>query len=261
MANNAATTAWQLSESAATTTSLARVIRLRAAAPTRQLKTAEIVAKTLRRLIVDGDLKDGDFLPTEAELINQFSMSRATVREAVRLLESDGLIEVRRGSRSGARVTIPRAEIIARPAGLLLRLSGATLADIMIARSGIEPAAAKLLAQQGNPHAFDELQAMVADDIPAAWRAGHLTDAVAPFHLRLVELTGNATLSMIAGCCTKSPSDTPPKRYRVGGSSQRRILTDCVGPTVARLISCETAMVISQNRIGGTISTLLGSWY
>ena len=67
-------------------------------------------------------------------MIKQFSVSRATLREAVGLLESDGLIEVRRGSPSGARVKIPGAEIVARPASLLLQVSGATIADVMDAR-------------------------------------------------------------------------------------------------------------------------------
>ncbi|HEV7851078.1 MAG TPA: GntR family transcriptional regulator, partial [Mycobacterium sp.] len=115
----------------------------------RSPKTAELVARTLRRMVVEGQLKDGDFLPHEAELITHFQVSRPTLREAVRVLESERLVEVRRGSRTGAKVRVPGAEIVARPAGLLLALSGATLADVMTARIAIEPAAAKLLAEDG----------------------------------------------------------------------------------------------------------------
>src|SRR5206468_8691169 len=86
------------------------------------LKTAELVAGTLRRMVVDGQLKDGDFLPNEAELMAHFGVSRPTLREAVRVLESERLVEVRRGSRTGARVRVPGPEIVARPAGLLLEL-------------------------------------------------------------------------------------------------------------------------------------------
>jgi GntR family transcriptional repressor for pyruvate dehydrogenase complex len=198
MANHVAASARQLSESVAASSPQAQVISLRTVTPARALKTAEIVARTLRRLIVDGELKDGDFLPTEAELVNQFSVGRATLREALRLLESDGLIEVRRGSHSGARVRIPGAEIVARPAGMLLQVAGATLDDVMAARQAIEPAAAKWLARQGITAAFDELRAL-ADEFPAAWKSGRLAEATATFDRRLVELTGNATLSLIAG--------------------------------------------------------------
>ena len=81
----------------------------------RSPKTAELVARTLRRMVVDGQLKDGDFLPNEAELMSHFGVSRPTLREAVRVLESERLVEVRRGSRTGARGRGPGPEIVARP--------------------------------------------------------------------------------------------------------------------------------------------------
>lgn len=164
----------------------------------RSPKTAELVARTLRRMVVEGQLKDGDFLPHEAELITHFQVSRPTLREAVRVLESERLVEVRRGSRTGAKVRVPGAEIVARPAGLLLAVSGATLADVMTARTAIEPAAAKLLAEDGTAEAHEELARLI-DDIPEAWQAGRLGPATANLHRRMVELSGNATLGMIAG--------------------------------------------------------------
>ena len=119
----------------------------------RSPKTAELVAGTLRRMVVDGQLKEGDFLPNEAELMAHFGVSRPTLREAVRVLESERLVEVRRGSRTGARVRVPGPEIVARPAGLLLELSGATIADVLVARSGVEPIAVRVLAESGDPRA------------------------------------------------------------------------------------------------------------
>jgi GntR family transcriptional repressor for pyruvate dehydrogenase complex len=165
----------------------------------RSPKTAELVARTLRRMVIDGDLKDGDYLPNEAELMTHFGVSRPTLREAVRLLESERLVEVRRGSRTGARVRMPGPEIVARPAGLLLEVAGATMADVMVARSGIEPLAARLLAEQKTQSAIDELEAILTDEVPAAWRSGRLAVVTAKFHRRVVELSGNATLSVIAG--------------------------------------------------------------
>jgi GntR family transcriptional regulator, transcriptional repressor for pyruvate dehydrogenase complex len=170
-----------------------------ASAAVRSPKTAELVAGTLRRMVVDGQLKDGDFLPNEAELMAHFGVSRPTLREAVRVLESERLVEVRRGSRTGARVRVPGPEIVARPAGLLLELSGATIADVMVARAGIEPMAARLLAESGRPEAFDELEKMVAEYIPAGWQSDRLAQTTGDFHRRMVELSGNATLAIIAG--------------------------------------------------------------
>jgi GntR family transcriptional regulator, transcriptional repressor for pyruvate dehydrogenase complex len=165
----------------------------------RSPKTAELVAGTLRRMVVDGALKDGDFLPNEAELMAHFGVSRPTLREAVRVLESERLVEVRRGSRTGARVRVPGPEIVARPAGLLLELSGATIADVMTARSGIEPIAVRLLTEAGDTDAIDELERTLAEDVPKGWESGRLPETTGDFHRRLVELSGNSTLNIIAG--------------------------------------------------------------
>lgn len=167
--------------------------------PVRSPKTAELVAGTLRRMVVDGTLTDGDFLPNEAELMAHFGVSRPTLREAVRVLESERLVEVRRGSRTGARVRVPGAEIVARPAGLLLELSGATIADLLTAKSGIEPMAARLLAESGSTEDYDTLERMLSEDIPAGWQSGRLAETTGAFHLRVVQLSGNATLSIVAG--------------------------------------------------------------
>lgn len=165
----------------------------------RSPKTAELVAKTLRRQIVVGELRDGDFLPNEPDLMTHFRVSRPTLREAIRVLEAERLVEVRRGSHTGARVLVPGPEIVARPAGLLLELSGATLADVMVARAAVEPLSARLLAESGSKAAFDELESILNEGIPAARESGDLARVAARFHRRLVELSGNATLAMIAG--------------------------------------------------------------
>jgi GntR family transcriptional repressor for pyruvate dehydrogenase complex len=113
-------------------------------------------------------------------------------------LESDRLVEVRRGSRTGARVRVPGPEIVARPAGFLLALAGTTLADVMTARMGIEPYAARLLAEDGTVAAHRELRDLI-DEIPVAWETGKLAAASTGLHRRLVELSGNSTLTVIAG--------------------------------------------------------------
>src|SRR5256885_7189092 len=67
-------------------------------------KAAELVAGHVRSQIVRGELSEGDALPPESALMEQFDISRPTLREAFRILESEGLITVRRGARGGARV-------------------------------------------------------------------------------------------------------------------------------------------------------------
>lgn len=167
--------------------------------PIRSPKTAELVAGTLRRMVVEGQLNDGDFLPNEAELMTHFGVSRPTLREAVRVLESERLVEVRRGSRTGARVRVPGPEVVARPAGLLLELSGATVADLLTAKAGIEPLAARLLAEAGSAEAFDELERMLEALVADGHESPRLAETTGNFHLRVVQLSGNATLTIVAG--------------------------------------------------------------
>jgi GntR family transcriptional repressor for pyruvate dehydrogenase complex len=198
-----------------------------AATPVHTPKAAEVVAQTLRGLIVAGELKPGDHLPNEPHLMRQFVVSRSTLREAVRLLESEHLVEVKRGARTGARVTLPGPETLARPARFLLQVSGATLADVTAARSGIEPVAVNLLARKRTQRDVQELETILAEDLPAAWASAALDLAVAEFHRRLVELSGNVTLSLIAAMLfeiTEQHTRRPSRRVAVSKPQFQRLL-------------------------------------
>jgi len=81
----------------------------------------------------------------------------------------------------------------------LLELSGATIADLMTARSGIEPMAARLLAESGTSEVFDELDRMLDEHLPSDWRSDRLAETTGDFHLRMVQLSGNDTLAIISG--------------------------------------------------------------
>lgn len=109
-------------------------------------KTAELIATHLRRQIVRGDLKAGETLPPELQLMEQYGVSRPTLREAFRILEAETIISVRRGSRGGAQVMIPEISVAARYVGLLLQMQNTTIDDVYQARMVSEPACARLLA-------------------------------------------------------------------------------------------------------------------
>jgi DNA-binding FadR family transcriptional regulator len=75
--------------------------------PFRAPKTAELIAEMFRSQIRSGALHTGDRMPTEIDLMQRFDVSRPTLREALRMLEHDELIVVRRGARGGATVRAP----------------------------------------------------------------------------------------------------------------------------------------------------------
>jgi DNA-binding FadR family transcriptional regulator len=117
--------------------------------PDRPVETrnkAEAAAHVLRSEIASGVHPIGANLPPEAELLRRFGMSRPSFREALRILESEGIIRVNRGPRGGALVLKPEIGPIARSVGMLLELHGATLQDIFRVRALIEPEAARSIA-------------------------------------------------------------------------------------------------------------------
>src|ERR1035437_6820217 len=141
-------------------------------------KAGEMVAAQLRRQIVLGELKEGDQLPSESVLMEQFGVSRPTLREAFRILEAEGAIIVRRGARGGARVQVPDISVAARHIGLLLQHRGALLSAVYEVRAVLEPHRESL----GDP------DASIAAD--------------AEFHRLIVEMSGSETLQILVGMLT-----------------------------------------------------------
>src|ERR1044072_4456319 len=124
---------------------------------------AELVAAQLRRKIIRGELSDGDALPAEAALMTEFAVSRPTLREAFRVLESEALISIRRGARGGARVRPPEGQGAARDPRLVLEHRGTTLQDVYDARTIIETPCAGLLARRRTEEDLARLRAAAAE--------------------------------------------------------------------------------------------------
>lgn len=164
-------------------------------------KTAELIATHLRRQIVRGELKAGETIPPEQQLMEQFGVSRPTLREAYRILETESLIGVRRGARGGAQVLEPDPMVAARHVALLLQLQGTTIQDVYEARLIGEPACARLLATRRNQQDIEDLRAVAAD-------LGHLLDSETTpdmsrwshttyrFHELIMQRCGNKTLAV-----------------------------------------------------------------
>jgi len=163
-------------------------------------KTAEVVAADIRKMIIRGEMQEGDFLQPEAQLMEYYGTSRPTIREAFRILENEQFISVTRGSRSGARVHSPKVDSVARYAGFALQAQGALLSDVYQARLAVEPFAARLAATTRKSadiarlrQELDSVTALLEAHQDAEFRA-----AVARLHLSIVELAASPTLTMIA---------------------------------------------------------------
>lgn len=161
-------------------------------------KTAELVAKQIRNAIIRGELVDGDILPAEAQLLSQFEVSRPTLREAVRILESEGLVTVSRGARGGAKVNAPNYEMVERAAGIILQAQGATIGDLYEMRTLIEPPASRLIAERNSEAAVPILRDFIERELKLVNDPLAASIAIAEFHRLMIELAGNKTLSMMA---------------------------------------------------------------
>lgn len=166
-------------------------------------KTAELIASHLRRQIVRGDLKPGETLPPEQQLMEQFSVSRPTLREAFRILEAESLIGVRRGARGGAQVLEPDPMVAARHVGLLLQLQGTTVQDVYEARLVTEPVCAGMLAAVRTDQDLADLRAvqeqlaqLVAGGIAKTPDLSRWSGVTYRFHELILQRCGNKTLAV-----------------------------------------------------------------
>jgi len=162
-------------------------------------KAAVTVAAELRRQIVSGRLRPGDKLHPENVLQAEFSISRPTLREALRMLESESLITIVRGKHGGARVTSIDLRAVASQVGIFLQIEHTTLEDVWFARTIIEPPAAGLLAASRNPAALAQLEANIA----AAREASRndlirYADLTAEFSMLITRYCGNKTIHILA---------------------------------------------------------------
>ena len=164
---------------------------------------ADVVADELRGLILSGRLVDGASLPKQDELVAKFRVSAPSVREAMRILETEGLISVIRGNVGGATVHAPRSDGVAYMTALVLESQSAHLDDVYAAIRMIEPICAGMAASRKDRArtVVPALCRSIATQHDAD-RDGDLWGfflAARSFHTELVSLSGNRTVTLIAG--------------------------------------------------------------
>ena len=160
---------------------------------------ADIVARSLRERIISGALADGSSLPTLDRMVEDFGVSPPSVREALRILENEGLISVRRGNVGGAVVHLPKAPSAAHMLGIILQSSRVSVADLEQALTALEPLCVRLCAERPDRmeavipalQAVHEVaQANVQD--PEPFGAG-----MRQFHRLFAQRCGNETLILM----------------------------------------------------------------
>ena len=160
-------------------------------------RVSQAIVEQVKLLLRQGRLKPGDRLPSERELCERFGVSRVTVREALRVLEASGLIDIRVGARGGAFVTSPTSEQIGAGLADLLNLSPLTAAQVTEARQVFELGIVPLVVERATDADIADLRAMVADQQAAVERGEYVMSMSADFHVRVAACTHNPAVEML----------------------------------------------------------------
>ncbi|GLZ48131.1 GntR family transcriptional regulator [Actinomycetospora sp. NBRC 106375] len=159
-------------------------------------KASDVLANELRERILSGEYPEGTPLPPERELVVQTRMSRTTVREALRILEVQGLIRIKAGRAGGAFVQHPGEESVADSLELLIRGRRLRLASVHETREAIEPSCARLAAQH---RTADDLRALTAanETIAASASLEEFLQANVDWHVAVATAGHNEILTGI----------------------------------------------------------------
>ena len=158
---------------------------------------SETIAEQIRSQIATGELRPGDMLPSESALLDLYAVARPTMRGALRILESDGLVSIERGVRGGARVTEPDLAPLARRVGLHLQLRGTDVEELIEAQAAIQPGVVALAASARDTEDVARLRAEVVR-FGSATTVEDFLEAVAAFTRALLHAAHNAALTLYA---------------------------------------------------------------
>jgi DNA-binding FadR family transcriptional regulator len=165
------------------------------------VKQYELVAERLRDRVVHGEIQPGERLPNEAALAVAFGVSRATVREALRVLAAQKLIRTSKGAGGGSYVTLPSvngvSDFVESSITILSDADDVTLEELLEARELLEVPAARLAAERRTEEEVERLRGAIPDE---PLRLGTQRQFVynQDFHLVVIEGCRNALLAIAA---------------------------------------------------------------
>lgn len=168
-------------------------------------RTYERIVEQVEDALLAGKLGLGDHLPSEREMMEQFNVSRSTVREALRVLESRGLLLLRPGGRAGPRIIQPSPEIVERDLTQIVRLGNSKVSDLVHLRMSLDGTACSIAAHLAESSDIAELQGLLGE------MEKHVTGdsiafarADAALHEAIWRLTGNDLLVAIGQAVRES---------------------------------------------------------
>jgi GntR family transcriptional repressor for pyruvate dehydrogenase complex len=165
--------------------------------PVRPVRSYQRIVEQIEDAIIRGELRSGQYLPSEREMMQQFSVSRSTVREAMRVLESDGLIRSRPGNPNGAEVLGFTLLALRRSVDRLVQADQLKLAELIGFRMVLEGTANLMATQLRTDQDLREMQAALAG-MQAGIAEGYesFSQADMRFHEVVARASGNALVQL-----------------------------------------------------------------
>lgn len=160
-------------------------------------KIAQVIAADIRKKIVCGELKVGENLPPEGKLAELYEVSRPTIRETLRILESERLVRVRPGVRYGAVVQAPDIEANAQSIATLLQYRKTTVADAWVAWSSLECTAVAALVRRAGEVDLRPLRSIASGFAEVIESRELFAELGLQFSNELVRLAGNDTMHIL----------------------------------------------------------------
>lgn len=181
----------QVNESPTTPTPSGPIALTRVKVP----KASDLLANELRERILSGDFAEGAGLPAERELVTQTGLSRTTIREALRILEVQGLVRIRAGRSGGAFVQRPGEQAMANTVEHIIRGQRIDPAALLVTRQALEPYCAELAAQNRTTAQLAVLEGATALSLEAGHPIDRVLEANADWHMAVARASGNELLA------------------------------------------------------------------
>lgn len=161
-------------------------------------RVSEEAAQRILRMIIDREFSPGERLPSEREFADRLGVSRASLRDALRVLEADGILAVRVGSGGGTFVTVPDASRASRALERLLQMSVATPEHVAEARLVMELSLVELVLERADASDIDALRRLCEDAEDALANGSYGPGHSESFHRRLAAATHNPAVAHLA---------------------------------------------------------------
>lgn len=202
--------------------------------PAQRRSRPQQVAEAIKQWVMDEGWQPGQRLPSEADLMARFRMAKSTIREAIRLLEAQGLVKSRTGPGGGVFVHQVSEERAAALLGNYVYFAHPTIDDIYQLRAALEPELAASLAGRLSAAELDRLEAVIAESAAADTDEAARHAASLRFHAELAALSGNPLLRFVIRFLAELLSDvtvarglhaeTDPELWKTGLAYQTRLL-------------------------------------